>query len=53
MRLVSERRTPLKKKLYFLLLIILSLIILSGCNTMQGMGKDIKKAGEAIEDAAQ
>lgn len=43
----------MKKKLFFLLLIILSLIIYSGCNTMQGMGKDIKKAGETIEDAAQ
>ncbi len=43
----------MKKKLLFLLLLIFSLIILSGCNTMHGMGKDIKKAGEAIEDAAQ
>lgn len=41
------------KTLIFLLLIIFSLTIYAGCNTMQGMGKDIKKAGEAIEDAAE
>jgi predicted small secreted protein len=43
----------MKKQLIFLLLIIFSLAIISGCNTMQGMGKDIKKAGEAIEGAAE
>ncbi len=25
---------------------------IAGCNTVQGMGKDIKKAGEKIEDTA-
>ena len=26
---------------------------LSACNTIQGMGKDISKTGEVIEDAAK
>jgi predicted small secreted protein len=26
---------------------------LAGCNTVEGMGKDIQKAGEKIEDAAK
>jgi entericidin B len=26
---------------------------LSACNTVQGVGKDISKAGEVIEDAAK
>ncbi len=26
---------------------------LSGCNTVEGVGKDIKKGGEAIEKAAK
>lgn len=26
---------------------------LSACNTMEGLGKDITKAGEKIEDAAK
>ena len=25
---------------------------LAGCNTMEGLGKDIKKGGQAIEQAA-
>ncbi len=26
---------------------------LAACNTMQGIGKDVKKAGEKIEEAAK
>jgi len=26
---------------------------MSGCNTIRGMGRDIEKGGEAIQDAAQ
>lgn len=28
-------------------------MLASGCNTMQGAGKDIEKGGEKIQDAAQ
>ena len=28
-------------------------ILLQGCNTIHGVGKDIEKTGEAIEDAAK
>jgi entericidin A len=28
-------------------------VVLSGCNTVNGIGKDIQKAGESIEDAAR
>ena len=27
-------------------------LLLSGCNTVQGVGKDLKQGGEAIERAA-
>ena len=27
-------------------------VALSGCNTMQGLGKDVEKAGEAIQRKA-
>ena len=27
--------------------------VLSACNTVQGIGKDVKKAGEAVENAAK
>ena len=34
-------------------LLLVACLILSGCNTMKGLGKDIKKAGEKLEDAAK
>ena len=33
------------------LAVLASLIALSACHTVEGMGKDIKSAGSAIEDA--
>ncbi|RVT88077.1 entericidin A/B family lipoprotein [Inhella crocodyli] len=30
-----------------------ALVSLSACNTMQGIGKDVKKAGEKLEEAAK
>jgi predicted small secreted protein len=30
-----------------------SLLVISGCNTMEGVGQDLEQAGGAIEDAAQ
>jgi entericidin A len=29
------------------------LLMTVGCNTIQGIGKDVKKAGEVVEDAAK
>ena len=28
-------------------------VLLAGCNTIEGMGKDIAKAGESIENASK
>jgi len=39
------------KRIVFVLLA--SLYLLAGCNTIEGMGKDIKTGGEKIEDAAK
>ena len=38
----------------FLLLLLTSLVSVlgSGCNTINGAGKDIEKAGDKIQDAA-
>ena len=33
--------------------IILAALFAAGCNTIQGVGKDVKKGGEAIEKAAK
>jgi predicted small secreted protein len=32
-------------------LLLATAVVLSGCNTVQGMGKDIEKAGETIQKA--
>ncbi len=36
-----------------LITLIATLIVLVGCNTIEGVGKDVKKAGNTIEDAAK
>ena len=36
-----------------LCLILLFAIALMGCNTISGIGKDIERAGEAVQDAAK
>lgn len=38
------------KKLFALMAVI---AFLTGCNTVQGVGKDIQKGGEAVEKAAR
>ena len=32
--------------------LLLAVAVLAGCNTMEGLGKDIKRGGEKIEKAA-
>ena len=41
------------KKLFILIALGASFLVLAGCNTVEGMGKDIAKAGDAIEGAAK
>ena len=38
------------KKLFVLMI---SVLVFAGCNTIEGVGKDVKKAGEAVEHAAK
>ena len=40
------------KKLTTLVLVALG-FVLSACNTVQGVGQDVQKAGSAIENAAK
>ncbi len=32
---------------------VFALLVLAGCNTVQGLGKDIEKGGEAIQKAVK
>jgi entericidin B len=36
----------------FAVLVIVSVLSTTACNTMQGIGKDIERGGQAIERAA-
>ena len=38
------------KKLFALMIAV---AVLAGCNTVQGIGKDVQKAGSAVEGAAK
>ena len=40
-------------KLVNLAVVIFAALFLSACNTVQGIGKDIEKGGNAIEKAAK
>jgi predicted small secreted protein len=33
--------------------VVLAVLFLAGCNTIEGVGKDIKKGGKTIEKAAK
>lgn len=41
------------KKYIMLAAIAFSICFLGGCNTLSGVGKDVKSAGEAIEETAE
>jgi len=44
---------PTPKTAWRLAALAFGLLVLVGCNTIQGAGKDIKRAGEKIEEAAR
>ncbi len=37
----------------WVVLLLLASLALSGCNTLAGVGKDLEKAGEAIQESAK
>ena len=41
------------KKLLVLAATMVAMMTLGACNTIQGMGKDVQKAGNAVEKAAK
>lgn len=45
--------TKQARPVYALLLMLSLAAGLSGCNTMEGAGQDIERAGDAIEDEAR
>lgn len=49
-RPLSKKAIDMKKKIF---IIIFAAFVMTGCNTVSGVGKDIQKAGEDIENAAK
>lgn len=43
----------MKRNVTILLLALMAAVVLGGCNTVEGAGKDIQGAGEKIEGAAK
>lgn len=41
------------KNLVFVFFVMVSAVSLSACNTVQGIGRDIEKGGQAIERAVK
>ena len=41
------------KKLITAVAVLLGLLSLSACNTIEGLGKDISRAGDKLEEAAK
>ena len=37
----------------WLFVLIATIVVLTGCNTMAGLGKDMERAGEKIQDKAK
>lgn len=33
-------------------LVLLMLVVVTGCNTMEGLGRDIERGGEKMQDSA-
>jgi predicted small secreted protein len=40
-------------KRFAMLMLAVWVVVLAGCNTMQGLGKDVEKTGEAIKRKAK
>lgn len=43
----------INNKTFFILAAIISILAVTGCNTMEGLGEDIEKGGEAIQREAK
>ncbi len=41
------------KKFIMIFIAALSIMLLSGCNTINGIGKDFEKLGEKVQDASK
>ncbi len=50
---IIQKERNMKRTMILLLTMMFSMAMLSGCNTMAGVGKDVQKAGEKVEGKAK
>jgi entericidin A len=48
----SDRKTPMKKLILTLAALASIAVFTTACNTIEGAGKDVERAGEKIENSA-
>jgi entericidin A len=48
----SSRRIHMKRLMALILIALFSAGTLSACNTVKGVGKDVEKVGDKVQDAA-
>jgi predicted small secreted protein len=49
---LTQRRRKMNVKRYVWGVLMIALLAMTGCNTMEGAGEDVQKAGKSIEKAA-
>lgn len=53
MALIYNGRTTMKKRIVHIMLMGVALITLNACGTIEGVGKDLQRAGQAVEGEAR
>jgi len=49
---MKRKDAHMLKNLFVTVLLAICILTLAACNTLRGMGKDIERAGESIQKAA-
>jgi len=49
---MKRKDAHMLKNIVLTILLFMCILTLAACNTLRGMGKDIEKAGESIQKAA-
>ena len=52
MGILRHEERPMKRTIALGILLLATLLVMSGCNTVRGMGQDIEQGGEAIQRSA-
>ncbi len=51
-RYIANTKEMIMMKKMFIVVLLSSVALLTGCHTVQGLGKDVQKGGEKLEKSA-